>query len=175
MYLPGRSLTKVQKRWSSQYNSVCGIHCTHYNYFIHTIPIRLTKCAFPWFILYNKNNTLIVRTVHFHISIYRPSRSQLPCGLTCSSEAARLLRLRFRIPPGAWMSVSCECCVLSGRGLCDGLITRPEESYWLWVVVVGDLETLWMGGPWHTGGGGLCAITIIIIIIMYWPKMHLRK
>jgi len=28
-----------------------------------------------------------------------------------------------------WMSVSCECCVLSGRGLCDGLITRPEESY----------------------------------------------
>jgi hypothetical protein len=27
------------------------------------------------------------------------------------------------------MSVSCECCVLSGRGLCFGLIARPEESY----------------------------------------------
>ena len=27
------------------------------------------------------------------------------------------------------MSFPCECCVLSGRGLCDGLITRPEESY----------------------------------------------
>ena len=27
------------------------------------------------------------------------------------------------------MSVCCECCVLSDRGLCDGLITRPEESY----------------------------------------------
>jgi len=27
------------------------------------------------------------------------------------------------------MSVCCECCVLSGRGLCDGLITCPEESY----------------------------------------------
>jgi hypothetical protein len=27
------------------------------------------------------------------------------------------------------MSVSCECCVLSGRGLCVGLITCPEESY----------------------------------------------
>jgi hypothetical protein len=26
-------------------------------------------------------------------------------------------------------SVSCECCVLAGRGLCVGLITRPEESY----------------------------------------------
>jgi hypothetical protein len=27
------------------------------------------------------------------------------------------------------MSVCCECCVLSGRGLCDELIPRPEESY----------------------------------------------
>jgi hypothetical protein len=26
------------------------------------------------------------------------------------------------------MFVCCECCVLSGRGLCDGPITRPEES-----------------------------------------------
>jgi len=31
--------------------------------------------------------------------------------------------------------------VLSGRGLCDELITRPEESYRLWCVVVCDLET----------------------------------
>ena len=31
--------------------------------------------------------------------------------------------------------------MLSGRGLCDGLITRPEESYRLWCVVVCDLET----------------------------------
>ena len=38
------------------------------------------------------------------------------------------------------MFVYCECCVLSGRGLCDGLITRPEESYRLWCVVC-DLET----------------------------------
>jgi len=41
----------------------------------------------------------------------------------------RLQGLRVRIPPGAWLSVSCECCVLSGRGLCDGLLSRPEESY----------------------------------------------
>jgi hypothetical protein len=39
------------------------------------------------------------------------------------------------------MDVCCECCVLSGRGLCDGLITRPEESYRLWRVVVCDRET----------------------------------
>jgi hypothetical protein len=39
-----------------------------------------------------------------------------------------------KIPPEAWMSVSCECCVLSGRGLCDELVPRPEESYRLWCV-----------------------------------------
>ena len=31
--------------------------------------------------------------------------------------------------------------MLSGRGLCDGLIIRPEESYRLWRLVVCDLET----------------------------------
>jgi len=30
--------------------------------------------------------------------------------------------------------------VLSGIGLCDGLITRPEESYRLWRVVVCGAE-----------------------------------
>jgi len=43
--------------------------------------------------------------------------------------------------PTEGMVVCCECCVLSGRGLCDELITRPEESYRLWCVVVCDLET----------------------------------
>ena len=56
-------------------------------------------------------------------------RSQWPSGLRRGSAAARLLRLWVRIPLGAWMSVCCEWCVLSGRGLCDELITRPEESY----------------------------------------------
>ena len=42
---------------------------------------------------------------------------------------------------GAWMFVCCDCCVLSGRGLCDELITRSEESYRLWCVFECDLET----------------------------------
>jgi hypothetical protein len=52
------------------------------------------------------------------------------------------------------MSVCCECCVLSGRGLCDELITRPEESYRLCCVVVCDLEkqTSWMRRPRPTRG-----------------------
>jgi len=39
------------------------------------------------------------------------------------------------------MSICCMFCALSGRGLCDELITRPEESYRLLRVVVCDQET----------------------------------
>jgi len=69
-------------------------------------------------------------------------RSQWPRGLRRRSAAARLLRSWVRILPGVWMFVCCECCVLSGRDLCDELITRPEESYRLWCIVVCDLEYL---------------------------------
>jgi hypothetical protein len=69
------------------------------------------------------------------------SRSQWPRVLRRSSTAARLLGSWFRIPPGAWMCVCYECCGLLGRGLCDELITHPEESYRLWRVVVCDQET----------------------------------
>jgi len=41
--------------------------------------------------------------------------------------------------------------VSSGRGLWDGLITHPEESYLLWCDAVCDLETSWMRRPWRTG------------------------
>jgi hypothetical protein len=39
------------------------------------------------------------------------------------------------------MLVCCEFCVLLGRGLCDELITRPEDSYRLNCVAVCDVET----------------------------------
>jgi hypothetical protein len=45
-----------------------------------------------------------------------------------------LVGMGVQILLGAWMSVSCECCVLSGRGVCVGLITRPEKSYEVWCV-----------------------------------------
>jgi len=41
---------------------------------------------------------------------------------------------------------------LSGRGLCDELITRPEESYRLWCVVVCDLKTSRMERTWPALG-----------------------
>ena len=45
------------------------------------------------------------------------TRSQWPRSLRRESVATRLLGLRVRIPPGEWMSVCCDCCVLPGRYL----------------------------------------------------------
>jgi hypothetical protein len=74
-------------------------------------------------------------------------RFQSPHGLRRRTAAARLLRSWVRIP-----SVCCECCVLSGRGLCNEVITRPEESYRLWCVFVCDLEISRMRRPWPALG-----------------------
>jgi len=75
-------------------------------------------------------------------------RSQWPHGLRCGSVDARLLGLWVRIPPGAWMSVYCDRCVLSGRGLCVRMFTRPGESYrvwwcvWVWSWILDNEEAL---------------------------------
>jgi hypothetical protein len=58
------------------------------------------------------------------------SRSQWPLGLRRGSAATRLLELWIRIPLESWMSV--VMCVVRYRSL----ITRLEESYRLWCVVV---------------------------------------
>jgi hypothetical protein len=67
---------------------------------------------------------------------------QWPHVLRHRSPAAYLLKLWVQIPPRTGMSVCRDCCVLSGRGLCDELIARPDESYRLWCVIVCDRETL---------------------------------
>jgi hypothetical protein len=68
------------------------------------------------------------------------------------SAATRMLILWVRIPQGACMFFCCECCVLSGKVLRDGLITRPEESHRLCCVVACDLETLKMTRAWLAFG-----------------------
>ena len=88
----------------------------------------------------------------FIILILGRNRSHRPRGLRSRPAAARLLRSWVRIPPGEGMSVCCDCCVLSGRGLSDELFPRPEESYRLWCVVVCDLKTSRMRRPWPTEG-----------------------
>ena len=79
--------------------------------------------------------------------------------------AAHLLKSWVRIPLGAWIFVCCECRVLSGRGLCDELITRPEESYRLWCVVVCDLETSRIGAPY------IYDISNLRVNGLEWPRL----
>ena len=59
---------------------------------------------------------------------------------------------REKNSPGALMSASCECRVLSGRGLCEGLIVSPEESYRLWCVTLCHPEIASMRRPWPALG-----------------------
>jgi hypothetical protein len=50
------------------------------------------------------------------------------------------------------MPVCCDCCVLISRGLCDGLITRPEESYRVCDVSECDREASIIWRPLPTMG-----------------------
>jgi hypothetical protein len=73
----------------------------------------------------------IIRLSPFHLFVphVNAKRSQWLHGLKHASAAACLIGLQVRIPPGAWQSVCCDCCVLWGRVLCDGSMTRPGDSY----------------------------------------------
>ena len=92
------------------------------------------------------NRTTMARTLNLAFLLRQPlcCQSQRQRGLGRSSTAACLLITWVRIPPAAWMSVCCVCFVLSVRGLCDELISRPEASYRLWYVAVCDIEISWM-------------------------------
>ena len=93
---------------------LCPLAFKH-NFYVLAIISVCSTCSFPFlfFILSSQKGQC---------------RSHWPRGLRRGSAAARLLKLWVRIPAGAWTSVCCECCVLTGRGLCDELITRPEEA-----------------------------------------------
>jgi len=61
--------------------------------------------------------------------------------------------------------------VLSGRGLCDELITRPEESYRLCCVVVCDLETSRMVAPYiYIYDISSLKVNNLTLILLTWRK-----
>ena len=107
-------------------------------------------CSFlvTLFLLFGCTNWTYCRVVwRFCCSKYGNSHSHWPCGLRHRSAATCMLKLWVQILAGPRMSVSYECCVLSGRDLCSELITHPMESYWLWCIIVCDLEISWMRRP----------------------------
>ena len=105
-------------------------------------------------------------------------RSQWPRGLRRRSSVASLLVLWVQIPPVTWTSASCECCVLSGRGLCVELIPRPEESYRVCVrpSVIMDKEKYSLG--WKSGSGVLTvwnSSTLCQLQFILYPSFFLSK
>jgi hypothetical protein len=64
------------------------------------------------------------------------SHSQIPVAARSKAwvSGGSLVGIAGSNPASAWKPVCCDCCVLSGTVLCDGLITRPEESYRVWRV-----------------------------------------
>jgi len=133
----------------------------------HFAGISLEKCVtFEFQSIHNKRKpdlTLSIAVVQVKLGrqiiitytckVYF-GQSQWSRGLRGRSEAAHLLRLWVRIPPGHGFIDFCLLWVLCvvGTGLCDELITRPEESCRLWCVVVCDVETSWMRRPWPNVG-----------------------
>ena len=60
--------------------------------------------------------------------------------------------------------------MLSGRGLCDELITRPEESYRLWCIVC-DLETSRIGAPYiYIYDISSLRVNDLTLILLMWGK-----
>jgi len=75
----------------------------------------------------NWNNFIYEISLDFFLYHFQMSR-----GLSCESATVSLLSLRILFPQGAWMSVCCGCCVLSGRLPCFGLFPLPEQFYQVW-------------------------------------------
>ena len=145
----GRALTQVVSRQSFTVESrvqsqvspcgICGEKSgtgASFSSSISHLPARFHRCSIritpTLHKLINWQRPYIKRTFHSHVTwpvylillylftllVFR-SRCQWPRSLRSWSAADRLMRLWVRISPGAWMSVCFECCVLSGRSLCD--------------------------------------------------------
>jgi hypothetical protein len=67
-------------------------------------------------------------------------------------------------PAEAWISVSCECCLLSSRGLSVALIARPDKSYRMCGVSECDREASIMRRPWSIRGYCVMRIKIPEIV-----------
>ena len=90
--------------------------------------------GFNKYILYHELiKYIIIITILIIINFYTSRADSGAAGSQAWVCRCSLVRIAGSYPTAvALRFVSCECRVLSGRGLCVGLITRPEESYGVW-------------------------------------------
>ena len=133
------------------------------------IKRKLNICKkFQWRLTAFNRNNLYYHSTKNTILYFTYINQNLDC----------ILRSWVRIPPGAWIFVCCECRVLSGRGLCDELITRPEECYRLCCVVVCDLETSRMGATYIYDISSLKVNNLTLILLTrrkWWAPNNASK
>ena len=116
--------------------------CLHAHLVSHILTHSLTTVCLDWNItcglsLYNNiafSYDLLIKWLFLKlpkllfVTVNTKSRAD-PTGLLATgSTVARLLGLRVRIPPGAWLSVSCRCCECC-------LLSRSEVSAPGWSLV----------------------------------------
>jgi hypothetical protein len=126
------------------------------NISIYTIRIWITKSGFiaPYYnsdlhiihLPYIFRSNIIILTAFFEDYATKGpiSGAERSNAMVCGHSFAGIAGSN----PAGGINVSCECCVLSGRGLCIGTIPRWYESYRLWCVIVCDLETSEMRLSW---------------------------
>jgi hypothetical protein len=120
--LNGMTIREAFSIQRSQRAPVLCYSCVSYLFMVSRhLSLRIVpqnRCVTPG----SSKFTLITRTVHIfvpYITFAGPSGRAR--GLRGGRSLAEFAGCN---PAGAF-----ECCVLSGRGLCGGPITRPEESY----------------------------------------------
>jgi hypothetical protein len=111
------------------------------NYFPAAEKFMCVRLSHSWFLLQISRDITcfsqcltIVMFMKFCTCMFQKGRSRWPRVLRRGPTVARILGMWVLIPPAALVSVSCECCVVSCRGLCVGLVAGLEESYRVWCV-----------------------------------------
>jgi hypothetical protein len=84
---------------------------------------------------------ILIKIVMFHCDLYSPNGLWVTVAICVKCftipvdpSGRSLAGIAGSEPAGRDRCLSFEFCVLSGRGLCVGLIARPEKSYQVWCV-----------------------------------------
>ena len=137
---------------------------------------QLNVCGFPRQPMLRENSWLkriislnLQPFLHYYIiAMLIPVAARSKAWVYCRSLAGIVCS-----NPARGMDVCLDYCVSSGRGLCVGLIARPEESYWMCRLTGCDREASMRRRPWPTSG--CCGIKKIVCITTTSSKFTLIR
>ena len=107
---------RIRSRSTSHSTPASGSQTRRYDHQQEIASVGQNRAQGP-----SKGEHILAVRIRTGLTLPRTVRSK---GLVCS----RSLAGNAGANPTVSISVSCDCCVLSGRGFCVELITRPQES-----------------------------------------------